>query len=246
MLANAIASVRTVITLVVLAAYTLLAGPPGLLIAIAFRWPLILFWLGCQGARLGCFLVGIRIVAEGHEQVDPRRAAVYCVNHASHLEPPVVFQLLRPLFPRLLGIYKKEIRKVPIFGKALEVGEFIPIDRRDRTQSDQAIALAAQRLREGYSFLVFPEGTRSRTGELQPFKKGAFILAIAGQAPVVPVAIIGTGQALRRGTWVIRPATVRVCFGEPVPSAGLTYESRDLLMHDVRGRIAAMLGQGGA
>ena len=127
-----------------------------------------------------------------------------------------------------------------------ELGGFVPIDRRDRAQSDQAIATAVERMKEGRSFIVFPEGTRSRDGELQPFKKGAFVLAIAAQAPIVPVAIIGTQTSMRRGSRLIWPADVVVCFGEPVPTAGLTYDDRDRVLDDVRDRIGAMLSRGGS
>jgi 1-acyl-sn-glycerol-3-phosphate acyltransferase len=240
-IALAIASVRTLVTAVVVSAYVLIAGPVGIGIALLFRWVTPLYWLSYIGIQLGLFLAGIRTTGEGTEHVVRERAAVYCVNHASHLEPPIITKHLAPAFPMLSGLYKKELRKMPVMGKVWELGGFVPIDRRDRVQSDQAIALAVERLHAGRSFIVFPEGTRSRTGELQPFKKGAFILAIQAQAPVIPVAIIGTGQAMRRGSRLIWPARVRVRFGAPVPTAGLTYEDRDRLMEDVRDRIQALL-----
>lgn len=242
MLALAVASVRTTAALAAVVLYILVVGPPALAIAILFDHPLILYRHGVLAVRLGFLLAGIERVADGTEHVVPGRAAVYCVNHASHLEAPVIMPFLSPLFPRLIALYKKEMRRMPLLGKVWEVGGFIPVDRKDRAQSDAAIALAVERLRSGYSFLVFPEGTRSHDGQLQPFKKGAFILAIQAQAPIVPVAIIGTGEAMRRGSRLIWPATVRVRFGSPVPTAGLTYEDRDRLVEDVRSRIDRMLG----
>ena len=246
MIALALASVRTLVTFVVVSGYVLTAGPPGIAIALAFGWVTPLYWLSYIGICIGLALAGVRTTAVGTEHVRRERPAVYCVNHASHLEPPIIVKHLRPAFPRLSGIYKKELRKVPVLGKVWELGGFVPIDRRDRAQSVQAIALAAERIREGRSLIVFPEGTRSRDGALQPFKKGAFVLAIAAQAPVVPVAIIGTQQSMRRGSRLIWPADVRVCFGEPIPTVGLTYDDRDQLMANVRDRIGAMLSQGGA
>jgi 1-acyl-sn-glycerol-3-phosphate acyltransferase len=237
----AIASVRTLVTAVIVAAYVLTVGPLGIAVALLFRWVTPLYWLSYIGIQLGLSLAGIKTRGEGAEHVVRERATVYCVNHASHLEPPIITKHLAPVFPRLSGLYKKELRKMPVMGKVWELGGFVPIDRRDRIQSDQAIALAVERIHEGRSFIVFPEGTRSRTGELQPFKKGAFILAIQAQAPIVPVAIIGTGTAMRRGSRLIWPATVRVRFGAPVPTTGLTYEDRDGLMDDVRDRIQALL-----
>ncbi len=101
--------------------------------------------------------------------------------------------------------------------------------------------MAADALRQGNSFLIFPEGTRSRTGALLPFKKGGFIMAIQGQAPIVPVAIKGAHAAMHKGSFVIRPVTVTVRFGEPVETAGLTPANRDELSARVRGNVEGLL-----
>jgi 1-acyl-sn-glycerol-3-phosphate acyltransferase len=243
--ALALAGVRTLTAYVAVGLYIILAGPPGILYARLTDDARILYWLAVKGVQLGFWLVGIRCVGEGTERVVPGRAAVYCVNHASNLEPPAIFLFLRPLFPRLQAIFKKELQRTPVLGTVWKIGGFVPIDRRDRAHSDRAIDQAARQMGEGNSFLVFPEGTRSRTGELQPFKKGAFILALKAQAPIVPVAIVGAGAAMRRGSPVIYPVTLRVRFGEPVDTRGLTLDAREPVMADVRGRIAAMLAPGG-
>ena len=105
----------------------------------------------------------------------------------------------------------------------------------------RAIERAAAALRDGNSFLIFPEGTRSRTGDLLPFKKGGFVMAIKGQAPVVPIAITGAREAMRKGSLVIQPVHVRVRLGEPVETAGLTLDDRDTLTQTVRARVAGLL-----
>jgi 1-acyl-sn-glycerol-3-phosphate acyltransferase len=120
----------------------------------------------------------------------------------------------------------------------------VPLERGNRDQSLPAIERAAAALREGNSFLIFPEGTRSRTGELLPFKKGGFIMALTGQAAVVPVAITGARRAMRKGSPWIQPVTVTVRFGEPVETAGLDTEDRDKLMTAVRARVEALLAEG--
>ena len=102
---------------------------------------------------------------------------------------------------------------------------------------------SAAALGEGASFMIYPEGTRSRTGDLLPFKKGGFIMAIKGQAPVVPVAIDGAREAMKKGSPIIRPVTVRLRFGEPVETAGLTMDERDRVIGAVRLRIQAMLAE---
>ncbi|MEO6212420.1 MAG: lysophospholipid acyltransferase family protein, partial [Vicinamibacterales bacterium] len=102
----------------------------------------------------------------------------------------------------------------------------------------------AAALREGNSFLIFPEGTRSRTGSLLPFKKGGFIMAISGQAPIVPAAILGARAAMRKGSFVIQPVTVTVRFGEPVETTGLGPADRDTLASVVRRRVEALIAEG--
>jgi 1-acyl-sn-glycerol-3-phosphate acyltransferase len=241
-----VAATRTIAAYLVLFLYTFLAGPVGIAIALLFNWPMLLYQMGAFGAWMGLKLTGISYRVEGPGEILRDRAAIYCLNHSSNLEPPIIFLVIRQLFPRLRVIYKKSLRRLPVLGRCFDIGGFIPIDRRDREQSDRAIAAAAQALREGNSFLVFPEGTRSRTGELLPFKKGAFILAIESQAPLVPIAIIGAGAAMRRGSPVVWPVSVTVRIGQPVEAHASTYDDRDRLMNEVRARIAAMMALGGA
>jgi 1-acyl-sn-glycerol-3-phosphate acyltransferase len=105
----------------------------------------------------------------------------------------------------------------------------------------RAIDAAAASLRAGNSFLVFPEGTRSPSDEMLPFKKGAFVMAIKAQAPIVPIAIKGGREAMRRGSRVIQPVTITIRVGEPVETAGLDVRNRDAVIATVRGRIAQLL-----
>jgi 1-acyl-sn-glycerol-3-phosphate acyltransferase len=237
-----IALLRSLATYVVVSLYVLLVGPLALLLALLTGSAGILYRAGYVGIRLGLFLAGIRTVAEGLEHVRPDRATVYCVNHSSNIEPPVVFVLLRRLFPRVRILYKAELRRLPILVRAFDLAGFVPLERGNREQSVPAIDRAADALRAGNSFMIYPEGTRSRTGELLPFKKGGFIMAIKAQAPVVPVAVKGARDAMKKGSMIIRPVTVRVRFEAPVETAGLDIEDRDTLIARVREAIQRMLG----
>jgi 1-acyl-sn-glycerol-3-phosphate acyltransferase len=235
------AALRSLATSVAVTLYVLLVGPPVLLIAIVFSRRAMLYRVGHAGVRLGLFLSGIRIAVEGADHIQRHRAAVYAVNHASNVEPPIIFDALHELFPKLRIVYKAELRKLPVLVRAFDLAGFIPLERGNPEQSLPAIDRAASALRDGNSFLIFPEGTRSRTGELLPFKKGGFILALKGDAPVVPIAITGAQKAMRKGSPLIYPVTVHVRIGEPVETAGMTLEDRDALVAAVRDRIKALM-----
>jgi 1-acyl-sn-glycerol-3-phosphate acyltransferase len=237
-----VAALRSLAVYVSVSLYVLIIGGPFVLFAIAIGNPTILYRVGDLGVRLGLFLSGIRFTVDGAEHLQHHRAAVYAVNHASNVEPPILFTALRSIHPRLRILYKAELRKLPVLVRAWDLAGFVPLERGNPEQSLPAIDGAAKALRDGASFLIFPEGTRSRTGALLPFKKGGFIMALKGEAPIVPVAISGTANALRRGSFIIRPVDVRVQFAPPVETAGMSQDQRDLLIAEVRGRIERMLG----
>lgn len=235
-----IPAVRSFITYLAVIAYILIFGSIGLLIASIFRWKGLLYALGHAGCWIALTLVGIRYRVIGRENI-PREAVVFCSNHESNVDPPVLFQALHR---RLHILYKAELRKFPIMKTVFDIGGFVPVDRADREKSMASIMRGSESLRSGNSFLIFPEGTRSRDGQLLPFKKGGFIMALQAQAPIVPVAVQGGRNAMRKGSAVVRPVTVTVRIGEPIPTAGLTFSERDELIERVRREVQNLLSQG--
>jgi 1-acyl-sn-glycerol-3-phosphate acyltransferase len=138
-------------------------------------------------------------------------------------------------------LYKHEIDQIPILARAFRLGGFIPVDRRNREAALRSIENGAASIRAGNSFLIFPEGTRSRTDELLPFKKGGIHMAILAQAPIVPVAVRGGRAAMQKGSWLIRPVVIDIAVGEPIETTGMTADDRDRLIAVVRSRIEGLL-----
>jgi 1-acyl-sn-glycerol-3-phosphate acyltransferase len=233
-----IAAVRSAVTFVVVSLYLLIVGPPGILLAMLTGINKHLYQGGHIGVRLGLALAGIRYRVVGAEHLPRGRAAVYCANHQSNIDPPVLFTALHP---EMHILYKAEINKVPILGRVFRLGGFIPVDRKNRDAALRSIDVGADSLRAGNSFLIFPEGTRSPTDELLPFKKGGFVMAIKAGVPIVPVAVSGGREAMRKGSSMIYPATVTVRIGKPIETAGLPLDQRDQVIARTRATIEALL-----
>jgi 1-acyl-sn-glycerol-3-phosphate acyltransferase len=236
-----IAALRSVATYLAVSTYVLIAAPVGMFLAIVFGWKDVLYIFGHGGVRLGLMVSGITFRVAGAEHLPVDRAAVYCANHQSNVDPPLLFEALHP---RMHILYKEEINRIPLLARAFRMGGFIPVDRRNKEAAMRSITAGAESIRAGNSFLIFPEGTRSPTDDLLPFKKGGFIMAIMAQAPIVPVAIQGGRSAMRKGSRVIQPVQVSIRIGAPIETAGIALENRDQIIAQVRERIAGLLALG--
>jgi 1-acyl-sn-glycerol-3-phosphate acyltransferase len=231
---NLIAAVRSVLAYVIVSLYVLIAGPFALAIGVGFKNKTALYVPGHIGVGLALGLAGIRYRVHHRERIPAGRAVLFCSNHESNVDPPVLFQALHK---RLHVLMKAELAKLPVLGAVMVAGGFVPVERDRREASMASIDRAAESLRAGNSFLIFPEGTRSKTSELLPFKKGGFIMAIKAEAPIVPVAVSGGRSAMRKGSWFVRPVMVDVRIGEPIETSGFALDDRDQLIEIVREKI---------
>jgi 1-acyl-sn-glycerol-3-phosphate acyltransferase len=190
---------------------------------------------GLWAMRVSRRVLGITIDVAGLERIDPGTSYVFMPNHISFLDGPLVMILI-PGVARV--ILKKSILRIPIVGTAMRFVGFVPVDRKGAEGGKKSIARAVGLMRaRGYSYLIFPEGTRSRDGRMGPFRRGGFFLALASGAPIIPVTISGTRELMPKGQWFARRGKVRVVFHEPIPVTGTTPEAMAGLMEKVRGAI---------
>jgi 1-acyl-sn-glycerol-3-phosphate acyltransferase len=206
--------------------YTLLVGDISRLYRVAM-------WIANAGVRAA----GIRTEIVGLENVPAGRPCIFMCNHVSNLDPPVVL----PLLPgRCSVLLKKELMNIPILGRAMKMGNFVPVERGGRRDAAQASVVAAsEALRLGLNILVYPEGTRSPDGRLSAFKKGPFFLAQQTLAPIVPIAISGTQSMMHKGSVAIVPEVARIQVLPVVEPS--QYANREETLRAVRLAIARAL-----
>jgi 1-acyl-sn-glycerol-3-phosphate acyltransferase len=188
-------------------------------------------------SRTALRVCGVRVRVTGTEHLVPGRSYIYVSNHASMFDIPVVAAGI-PDDIRI--VYKRELEKVPLFGWGLRWSNYIGIDRGRSAEARRSLDEAVEKIRGGASVLLFGEGTRTEDGKLQPFKRGAFHLAVRSGVPVVPLTINGSYTIVPKHSLRIRPGTVDLVLSPPMPTAAL--EGKDAerqLMAKVRAAIAA-------
>jgi len=208
-------------------------------IPLGIREPL--YDLGKAAMRLSRWILGLRLEVTGLEHVDRAKTHVFMGNHASFIDGPLLFMLI-PQHVRV--ILKKSIFKLPILGFGMKYVGFVPVDRQRAQRGKEAIEGAARQMRERkYSFLIFPEGTRSRDGNLAAFRRGGFFLAVESGAPIVPVAIRGTFEIMPKGSFFVKKGRIRVTFRPPIPIQDTDAHDLADLMDKIRTSIQDGLGE---
>ncbi len=178
--------------------------------------------------RLLLRAAGVKATVHGLENIDPGRSCIYAANHQGAFD---IFAVLANLPVQFRWLAKEELFHLFVLGRAMKAAGYIPIDRSDRKKAFTSINLAAERVRNGTSVFIFPEGTRSLDGVLMGFKKGGFILAIKSQQPIVPISISGSYRVLpKKHGWMIHPGTIQMTIGVPISTEGRTARDRDALM----------------
>lgn len=183
-------------------------------------------------------ICGARLEVTGRDRVDFSRPHMFAANHQSWLDIPSLFAALPT---DLLFVGKRELRQVPFIGWYMSAMGMVFVDREVRRDADRVVSQAARRLREGWSLLTFPEGTRSQDGRPQRFKTAFFAAPLDAQAPVVPVGIAGAEKVLPKGSLRPRPGVIRVALGEAIPTRDLTRADRGGLAKRTQEAVEALL-----
>lgn len=232
--------IRTFWYYVVLVLSTVLHAS-GSIIAGLLRVPLrrggVYDWAGTGLARDILRAAGTPVLVEGLENIPRDQPVMYASNHSSMFD---IWALFATLPDSVRFVAKKELFKIPLLGPAMRAAGHIPIDRAGGKKAFQAYDEAVRTIKRGVTPVLFPEGTRSRTGELLPFKNAPFGLAIAAQVPVVPIYVHHTFEILPKGAWRLRPRPIRLLIGKPISTVGLRPEDREQLRDDVRAAMVAL------
>lgn len=223
--------------LIVLA--TIVFGTAGLLASFFDDTGRVQMRIARRWARALLRVSSVRAQVEGLDNIAVNGSYVFVSNHASYMDTPVALANI-PVEFRFLA--KKGLFKIPFLGQHLARAGHIPVPREDPRAAVKTLTRAAEIVRErGVSLLIFPEGGRSRDGQMRDFKEGAAYIAIKAGVPAVPVALIGSRDVLPFGSGKVLPGTVRMRIGDPIPTAGLSLRDRHKLTAQVRDQIATLL-----
>lgn len=193
-------------------------------------------------ARNLLWAAGVRVVLEGLENLDTDAPQIVVSNHQSWFD---VFALAAELPVRYRFVAKKELGDIPVFGSAWMACGHVSVDRGNREAAIEALDQAWKEIHEDrLTMILFPEGTRSPDGRLKKFKKGAFVMAVQGQVPLVPVAVLGSRSIMPKGRLRVRSGEIRIRIGEPIPTEGATLRDRNRLLNESWKAIYELKGEG--
>lgn len=228
---------RAAFMCIFLTLYILIVGPPLLIYTFVTKHVDPLYWAGVKGVMFFVYCVGVRVHVKGIERIPPG-TCIFAANHTSSADAPAVVGAI----PRRIAILlKRSLLEWPIVGQAFHLAHFIPVDRFNRESAIESLENAALAIRNGQSFLIYPEGTRSPDGRLQEFKKGTAVMAIKSGVPLVPVACSGAHRVMKRRKLNIKPGEIVVEFLEPIDPTKYSVEEREVLTKELHDRLAAGL-----
>ncbi|MCX8118863.1 MAG: 1-acyl-sn-glycerol-3-phosphate acyltransferase [Desulfobacterota bacterium] len=173
---------------------------------------------------------GVKVRVEGLERIKGSGPFIFMANHQGSYD---IFALLGYLPFHFKWLAKKELFSIPFLGWTMNAAGYISLDRQGTRETVEAMNQAAQKIREGMSVVIFPEGSRSPDGSIQPFKKGGFTLALKARVPIVPISIAGSREIMPKEKWAASPGEIRIRVGEPIETESYSTRDRTVLMERV-------------
>jgi 1-acyl-sn-glycerol-3-phosphate acyltransferase len=198
------------------------------------------FYCAVPWAKVVLWICGVKVDVKGLENVDSEVPRVYATNHQSYFD---IFALFACLPVSFRFVLKQELMRIPIFGFAMKSAGHVAVDRTDHRKAVKSMDEAAEKMERGASMVIFPEGTRSEDGRLQPFKTGGFRLAMKAGFDVVPVAIINSRHIVPKGSLRINKGTFGLNIGQPISVRDYSKRDVDRLMKRVRDAIVSQMGE---
>ena len=192
-------------------------------------------------AKTLLFATGVKVRVAGREKLDPAASYIYFANHESFYD---ILILLAYLPGRIRFLAKAGLFYLPILGWSMAAAGFVPVDRSNSKRAAASLEKAAKRLRSGKSLIIFPEQTRTKTGELLPFKKGGVLIALKTGYPILPVGIAGTFPILKKGSFFLTPGPAALEIGDPIPTAGKSVADREELLNTSRDAVLELRERG--
>jgi 1-acyl-sn-glycerol-3-phosphate acyltransferase len=232
--------IRTAFIILYVLPATAVLGVIAIIISFFFRSGNPVHIIARLWAKSILFVSGIDVYIEGLANIDPSQSYIYMSNHRSNFDIPVLLGCL-PIQFRWLA--KAELFKIPIFGRAMRGAGYVQIDRSNRKSAFKSIDQVAAKMKNGVSVMIFPEGTRSEDGNVKPFKKGGFVMAVDSGAPIVPVILRGTRSIMAKGSWRIYPGNVTLSIEKPIVTTGYTRDTKEDLIKIVRSVICEVLAE---
>jgi 1-acyl-sn-glycerol-3-phosphate acyltransferase len=230
--------IRATLTYLFLGLYILLLAPPAMLWVFITGNEALIYRLARFCIRVSGWICRIRVTIQGLDKIAPGVTYIFLSNHQGNFDGPVLVHSI-PRDPKAL--IKMEMMRLPILSLVLKQVRFVPIERTNAKKAHEGIEKGVGLLAEGKSFFAFPEGTRSRDGNLGEFKKGVFIMAIKAQVAIMPVTILGSAKIQPPGSYAVHPGNIKVIFHDAISTAGMEIEDRNQLVQLTRDAIASDL-----
>lgn len=230
--------IRTIFSYVIFLCTTVILGTVAIFLSLFDSSGNIPHLVARLWGKIPLRTTGIKVSVLGRENIDPQKSYILVSNHQSSFD---IFALLGYLPIQFRWIAKAELFRLPFLGWAMSRIGYIPIERDSPKKAYRSMLRAAEKVQQGVSVIIFPEGTRSPDGNLQPFKKGVFLIALKSHAPILPIAICGTGKIMPKGDWRVYPGNVKIIIDPAIETAGVPPEKEGELSERVRNTLMKYL-----